>query len=256
MKKVVIILGMLISLSLIGIGILGFSIEYLEKDNQDESKVPAIEVIKENLKQGIQNLKQAKSITWEMDITREIETENVSSLIKMNLETNESEVAMNMAGEEFVHSYTILEDGVLVSYTYTALLGNSWIRTMDNESSMSYDTSYFDIILQHLDTLVVLSDMIYQITIPKEQAQQLLSLEEENIEETTEEVIANIPVSFLISDKKIETIQMDFSNAVQTTNGILTKYIMTNTYKEVGSTVIIVPNEVKESAVSSEELFS
>ena len=256
MKKIIIPLGLVISICLLSIGIFGFTMNYLSNDNNAISNNDNIEDIKLKIVQGLNELKNTQNLTWSMNLVTEKEEENVSSVVKMNLETNESEVSMTMAGQEFVHSYSVLEEQQLVSYTYTPMLGDKWVRAVDNESTTSYDRSYLDIIANNIETITTATDNLYQVVIPKEQAKTLLANSKDDSEEsTTDEIIADIPVRIIINNSAVETIQIDFSNCIKRESIVVTKYTLTNSYKDIGTTVITVPDDVKNNAVSSEELF-
>ena len=246
MKKGIMIVGFVVSIILIVLGIFGFSVQYLDEDKQE---IPQNENVEEKIRNEIQNLKQAKNLTWQMNVVTENDDENASTLVKLNLGTKESEMVMNMAGQEVIHSYTVLEDGNLTSYTRMALMGEKWIKLVDEESNITYDSSYLDIILKQFGTLEKKADTLYQITIPKEEAQKMWETMTSDSEENTDEIITDVFALIVFSGKTVDSIQLDFSNAVQTTDGMLTKYVVNNFYSNVGSTIITVPEQVKNNAV-------
>ena len=248
MKRMIVVVGLLVSVCLLGIGIFGLSVKLI-----DDNKVEFEEDVKSKVRDGLQNLKSAQNLTWNMNLVGETEEEKASTMIKLNSLTNESEVIMTIANQEMLHSYTVLEEEKLVSYTYTALLGNNWIRTIDEENIMNYDSSYFDIILEQVDSVEKLADNFYQVLVLKDRARKLLN--ENNEEEIQEEIIADVPVKIMFDANGITTIQIDFSNCIKKEEKVITKYVMTNSYKEVGTTVVSVPDEIKNSAVEEEELF-
>ena len=248
MKKIIVVVGLIVSICLLGIGIFGLSAKLMEGN-----KVEVEEDVKSKVRDGLQKLKSAQNLTWNMELITEVEEEKASTMIKLNSLTNESEVVMTIANQEMLHSYTVLEEEKLVSYTYTALLGNKWVKSIDEENTMNYDSSYFDIILEQVDYTEKIMDNFYQIIIPKEKAKDLLN--ENNEEETQEEIIADVPVKIMFDTNGITTVQIDFSSCIKKEEKVITKYVITNSYRDIGNTVVSVPVEIKNNAVNGDELF-
>lgn len=247
MKRMIVVAGLLVSVCLLGIGVFGLSIKL-----SGPNKIEVGEDIKTKVSEGLQKLKSAQNITWNMDLTMEKEEEHASTMIKMNSLTKESEVIMKIADQEVMHSYTVLENANLVSYTYTVLLKDKWIKSMDEESIMNYDSGYLDVILEQVDHTEKITDNFYKMLIPKDRAKELLN--QDNGEEMQGEIVSDVPVK-IIFDVNNTIVQIDFSNCIKEEEKVITKYIMTNSYKDIGTTVISVSDDIKNNAVNEEELF-
>lgn len=254
MRKILVVSGLIVSFFMLGLGIYG-----MIEDNASNSSITKEENVSlDTLKESLQKLKTVKSLTYEMQLQTNKESENSNALIKLNLDTEECEMKMSIGGQKIMHSYSIIENGSLVDYMTAPGLGmNEWYISSGDTSSFNYDNSYLDIFLEHMNNFR-LENNIFKLTLPKEKARMLLniiSVEDKNIIEEDTQIIGDILVTIKLNgNRDVASITYDFSHSIQTGEEIYTKYVLTESYYSLGTSEIVVPEDVKNSAVSFGDL--
>lgn len=253
MKKGIIILGVTISLILISIGVYGLIMSgdlplLNNKSKNDYNVNENITLGINDLQNALERLKNADNLCVNIKTISSIESENFDVSLKANLLTNEDEIIWLIENEVALHTYTILEEGNLVSYSLIPMFGmNEWIKS-DEDSSSSYDNSYLDILLANINLFKIENNM-FKAILPKDLATTIYNSDSDDV---TAEIFSDIPVEIqLSSDKNISIISFDYSNNIKLNNEVITDYKLINSYTNIGNTKIEVPEDVKNSAKTS-----
>ena len=98
MKKMLMIIGVIVSFILIGLGIYGLLASNSLNNVQTN----------DSLKESLENIKSAKRFTMIMSTESNVSTDNIEMFLRANLETNESETSVSMSGILLMHDYDVL----------------------------------------------------------------------------------------------------------------------------------------------------
>ena len=129
MKKVIIIIGTIISLLLIGIGIYGLvlsgDLPFLNNKSNTggNNNNNAVTFTMEDLKNSLERIKNASSIGVTTSVDSNKESNNITATMNVNLTTKENETVASLKGVELAHAYTVLENGELVDYATMPMFG-------------------------------------------------------------------------------------------------------------------------------------
>lgn len=249
MKKIIIILGFIISFTLIGLGVYGLVLDMDRGNVSNNNSINKLDV----LKNSIETLKGINNFTYGVEVTTNKEEENATSLIKMDLSTNQSEISMVIANAVVMHSYTVLEEGLLVNYLSMPLFGSdNYSKTIETEgsSSINFNSTRYDVLLNNISLFEDRGNNIFMGIFPKEIASALdINSNDENQQlEIVGDVIILITLN---ADNGVDNILYNFSNSIKGEEEIYTNYVMVETYSNIGNTEIVVPDEVKNSAIES-----
>ena len=167
MKKMLMIIGVIVSFILIGLGIYGL----LASDSLNNVQT------NDSLKESLENIKSAKRFTMIMSTESNVSTENIEMFLRANLETNESETSVSMSGILLMHDYDVLEDGQMVTYSSVPMLGiNDWYRTPATTSNITNDAdNTIDVLIQNIDYFEKEND-VFKAVFPKESLSDNISL--------------------------------------------------------------------------------
>lgn len=249
------VVGLITSCLLLGLGVYGLVTNETKKVPNPMEESTSLTL--NHLNSALQNLKSVTNLTSEMQVETNKEDENINTVVKANLNTKEVEMKMSLLGVEIFHSYSVIENNVLVDYMTAPGLGmNEWYKSSGDNSSFKYDNSNLDILLENIENFQVVNN-VFKITLSKEQAESLLNmLSDEEDDSENVQLVGNITVTIkLNSNQEIANIIYDFSNSFQMNEEIYTKCILSESYYNIGSTEIIVPEEVKNASLPLDEMF-
>lgn len=247
MKKLVVTLGIIISLSILTLGLYGFYVNKTDNINLDNKNEVNNNLSTNDLINSINNIKNAKSLTTKVTVATNKEDENVESTIKINFDTKEDELLMSMNGIEVMHTYSVLENNILTSYAKTPLLGNNeWIKSSADASTTSTTFGELDIILENINKFSA-NENNFTAILDKDIAKKLGNSDIENSED--DDIFGDVIVLIKLDEaKNISTLVFNLSNSIKSGDEVYTKYIMTYEYSDINSTVVTVPDDVKNSA--------
>lgn len=247
MKKMLMIIGVIVSFILIGLGIYGL----LASDSLNNVQT------NDSLKESLENIKSAKRFTMIMSTESNVSTENIEMFLKANLETNESETSVSMSGILLMHDYDVLEDGQMVTYSSVPMLGiNDWYRTPATTSNITNDAdNTIDVLIQNIDYFEKEND-VFKAVFPKEIANQLYKSSDNADSNTSSQdgpdVVGDIPVTIKDENGSISII-VDYSNNAKIEDEMRTKLILSIVYSEIGTAKVEVPEDVKASIKEGDE---
>ncbi len=247
MKKMLMIIGVIVSFILIGLGIYGL----LASDSLNNVQT------NDSLKESLENIKSAKRFTMIMSTESNVSTENIEMFLKANLETNESETSVSMSGILLMHDYDVLEDGQIVTYSSVPMLGiNDWYRTPTTTSNITNDAdNTIDVLIQNIDYFEKEND-VFKAVFPKEIANQLYKSSDNADSNTSSQdgpdVVGDIPVTIKDENGSISII-VDYSNNAKIEDEMRTKLILSIVYSEIGTAKVEVPEDVKASIKEGDE---
>lgn len=256
MKKGIIILGVTISLMLISTGIYGLimsgDLPFLNNnstDNKNDKEISEKVNLNINDLQGaLSKVKSASNLSLNIKTISSVESKNYDVALKINLVTHENEMVWSIENEVALHSYAILEEENLVSYSLMPMLGmNEWIKST-GEVSSDFDTSYLDILLDNI-SLFKIENNVFKAILPKELATIIYNSDIDDDEDATGEIIGDIPIEIqLTSDKSIAMLSLDYSNNIKIDDEVISEYKLIQSYSNIGNTKISLPEDVKNSA--------
>lgn len=260
MKKGIIIFGVTFSLILMSIGTYGLiksgDLTFLnnnEVNNKENNNKENITLSIDDLQSALLKLKNANSFSCDYKTTSSVESYNINASLKLDLVTNEDEILYAVKNVVAMHSYAILEEENLVSYSLVPLLGmNEWIKST-GEVYSNYDNSDLDIFLENI-SLFKIENNVFKAILPKELAIAVYSGYDLTSEDNdSDEILGDIPIEIhLSSDKNISIINMDYSNNIKIDDEVITEFKSIQSYSNIGNTKITVPEEVKNSAKTIE----
>lgn len=203
----------------------------------------------DDLETAIKKVKSANSLTRKISLQSNKSDESTEAILKLNLTTDESEVIMYFSGTEATHIYTVLEGSKLIDYISMPLFGSDeWFRS-DSSSTTSYDDKFHDELLKNIDIFNNDGNNTYTATLGNSASLSLyksISSDEEN----NVQFVNGMTVKVVISSKNIDKIILDMSNSIKIDGQLRTKFTMTIDYSNINNTKILVPEEVKNSAIT------
>lgn len=238
MKKTVVVLGFIISFVLIGLGVYGLILSNEENTSINKEETNMLD----GLKNSFEAIKNINNFSYEYNITTN-KGEKVSGFLKVDLDTRQSEKLIKENGIQERHSYIVLENGTWVNYLS---LGDEDFKKNPDENGayVILDTPIDEVFLNNINLFEEKENDTFVAMIPKEVASSFL--EDEEIE-----VIGDIQVVVTLNGNYVEKIIYDCSNVIKSGEEVYTSYVITEKYYDIGSTVINVPDEVKNNAIQS-----
>lgn len=263
MKKVIIIIGTIISLLLIGIGIYGLvlsgDLPFLNNKSNTggNNNNNTVTFTMEDLKNSLERIKNASSIGVTTSVDSNKESNNITATMNVDLTTKENETVASLKGIELAHAYTVLENGELVDYATVPMFGmNDWSKSV-GKSTLDFDLSYMNLLIENI-SLFRIEDNVFKALLPKEIASQILASSDTESTSSTEEddtvVFGDVQAQIKLSnDKNTIDIILDYSNVIKENEETFTKFIMTESFSNIDTTKIVVPDEVRNNAVDSSQ---
>ena len=146
MKKVIVVVGLVISFIFIGLGVYGLVLSKQQNVPINKEETNNLDV----LKQSIEMIKNINNFSNEFNVTTNKPEQNTNITYKIDLGTKQSEILMIENEITTSHSYTVLENGNLVNYL--SLGTKDYLKTsqIENDSSSTFDRTRYEVLINNI----------------------------------------------------------------------------------------------------------